>query len=137
MSDEIFIYGHTGNSEDPPHRFRIQIFDDKIIATVRIALVPQPGVSPETVQRIQDEARRGIAKFYSDRANLRDENGKTRAFEVKLAFVDSGEDARITLVPGEPSYLAYTRMDQWVTGTRDPVHAWPHEVTHWMGVGDE
>lgn len=55
-----------------PSIYDVNVTDHAVTITLKLRLDPQPGVSDAQLQQVQQEATRGVARYFNDRFEFRD-----------------------------------------------------------------
>jgi hypothetical protein len=99
--------------------------------TIRIALVPDPGVGEEELAMLRVEWRRGIRDAWNGRCACRTARGAARnlTFNVEWVDADAHHEVRVCRGPVRSTMLA------WGTTASGAVAA--HEFGHMLGLPDE
>jgi hypothetical protein len=115
-------------------KFQMQEMDDETARVLlKLKLKPEPGVSPEELEKVKQQARDGMAKYWDRQFTITGSDGIPRELRFDVEFVDTGWHHEVEIKKGN----MMSRDDSLGWYTSSDVHTKAHEMGHLMGLPDE
>ncbi len=111
--------------------YSLEITADSVSIIVNARLIPDAGVTPQQVRQVSRETEREFLRYYDQRFNFVDEHGHRRILNVRLNYVEGGENVAINLHAG----AGRDNRRNWFVDSLPIDRA--HELGHQIGLLDE
>ena len=126
--------------------YQLNITDTEATITINLKLIPEQGVSKQTLEDVKFQTRTEFLRYWDHRFTLTNPDGDKIPLRVKLNFVEENADLEVHLKPGrsdkrtvkgnEVTITNETEdMEQWFVDSDPAVRA--HELGHQLGMLDE
>ncbi|HEY0791762.1 MAG TPA: hypothetical protein VGD78_11930 [Chthoniobacterales bacterium] len=114
-----------------PASYRVRVDPQQITLNVRVQFQPAAGTSLEEVAAVKRETSEAVSRYYDQKFGVKEPGGHERGVQVRVEFVDSDPDLKVTLHAG----AGRDNLRHWFV--KSGVVARAHEIGHALGLKDE
>jgi len=126
--------------------YQLKITDTEAIITINLKIIPEKGVSKQTLEDVKFQTRTEFLRYWDNRFTLTNPDGAKVPLRVKLNFVEENPDLVVHLNPGSNvtktvkgnEVILSTQsedLENWFVESEPAVRA--HELGHQLGMLDE
>ncbi len=111
--------------------YGLEVTKSEIRVIVNVRIEADADVTPAQVKKVKADTALEFSRYFDQRFNLTDDKGQSRILKVRLNFVESGENAHVTLHSG----AGRDNLSNWFVDSSAIDRA--HEMGHQIGLLDE
>jgi LysM repeat protein len=126
--------------------YQLNITDTEATITINLKLIPENGVSKQTLEDVKFQTRTEFLRYWDHRFTLTNPDGDKIPLRVKLNFVEEKADLEVHLQPGRSDKRTVKGNEVTITNETEDLEKWfvdsdpavrAHELGHQLGMLDE